>query len=217
MPWASWAAWAGGWAGARAERERGRKRHHHHALTFNPSSPLFSIQIWDTAGQERFQSLGVAFYRGADVCVLAYDVSSAKSFEALDAWRDEFLAQAAPPGDPGAFPFVVLGNKVDAVAEDGSGPGRAVPARRAEAWCAAKAGGAGAGGGAPPHFETSARTGAGVEAAFEVAARAALARADAASGGAEDDLYGPHDGGAGTVDVSGGGRAGGARASSACC
>jgi len=28
------------------------------------------MQIWDTAGQERFQSLGVAFYRGADCCVL---------------------------------------------------------------------------------------------------------------------------------------------------
>lgn len=25
-----------------------------------------TLQIWDTAGQERFQSLGVAFYRGAD-------------------------------------------------------------------------------------------------------------------------------------------------------
>ena len=25
-----------------------------------------NLQIWDTAGQERFQSLGVAFYRGAD-------------------------------------------------------------------------------------------------------------------------------------------------------
>ena len=29
-----------------------------------------TLQIWDTAGQERFQSLGVAFYRGADCCVL---------------------------------------------------------------------------------------------------------------------------------------------------
>jgi hypothetical protein len=154
------------------------------------------------------------------VCVLAYDVGSAKSFEALDAWRDEFLAQAAPSGDPAAFPFVVLGNKVDAVAEEGGGggggPGRAVPARRAEAWCASKAGGGAGGGAPPPHFETSARTGAGVEAAFEVAARAALARADAAAGGAEDDLYGPGPG-AGTVDVGGAGRAGGARAGSACC
>lgn len=50
-------------------------------------------QIWDTAGQERFQSLGVAFYRGADCCVLVYDVNNMKSFEDLDHWRDEFLIQ----------------------------------------------------------------------------------------------------------------------------
>lgn len=31
---------------------------------------IVTMQIWDTAGQERFQSLGVAFYRGADCCVL---------------------------------------------------------------------------------------------------------------------------------------------------
>ena len=36
---------------------------------------LVTMQIWDTAGQERFQSLGVAFYRGADCCVLTYDVT----------------------------------------------------------------------------------------------------------------------------------------------
>ena len=68
--------------------------------------------MWDTAGQERFQSLGVAFYRGADCCVLVYDVNSAKSFETLDSWRDEFLIQASPH-DPENFPFVVLGNKID--------------------------------------------------------------------------------------------------------
>lgn len=70
------------------------------------------LQLWDTAGQERFQSLGVAFYRGADCCVLVYDVNNAKSFDAIDSWRDEFLIQAAPK-DPDNFPFVVLGNKID--------------------------------------------------------------------------------------------------------
>ncbi|KAG5624998.1 hypothetical protein H5410_010216 [Solanum commersonii] len=54
---------------------------------------LFTLQIWDTAGQERFQSLGVAFYRGADCCVLVYDVNSMKSFENLNNWREEFLIQ----------------------------------------------------------------------------------------------------------------------------
>ena len=51
------------------------------------------MQIWDTAGQERFQSLGVAFYRGADCCVLVYDVNVMKSFDNLNHWREEFLIQ----------------------------------------------------------------------------------------------------------------------------
>lgn len=69
-------------------------------------------QIWDTAGQERFQSLGVAFYRGADCCVLVFDVSAPNTFKSLDSWRDEFLIQASPR-DPENFPFVLVGNKVD--------------------------------------------------------------------------------------------------------
>jgi Ras-related protein Rab-7A len=73
---------------------------------------LFGLQIWDTAGQERFQSLGVAFYRGADCCVLVFDVTAPNTFKSLDSWRDEFLIQASPR-DPENFPFVVLGNKVD--------------------------------------------------------------------------------------------------------
>jgi hypothetical protein len=59
------------------------------------SCVVLCLQIWDTAGQERFQSLGVAFYRGADCCVLVYDVNSTKSFESLDTWRDEFLIQVS--------------------------------------------------------------------------------------------------------------------------
>ena len=59
---------------------------------------LCAGQIWDTAGQERFQSLGVAFYRGADCCVLVYDVNTQKTFENLDNWRDEFLIQVRLQG-----------------------------------------------------------------------------------------------------------------------
>ncbi|XP_039800078.1 GTP-binding protein yptV1-like isoform X1 [Panicum virgatum] len=73
-------------------------------------SPL--MQIWDTAGQERFQSLGVAFYRGADCCVLVYDVNVKRSFNTLSTWHDEFLNQASP-SDPKHFPFILVGNKID--------------------------------------------------------------------------------------------------------
>merc|ERR1712078_781607 len=96
---------------------------------------LVTMQIWDTAGQERFQSLGVAFYRGADCCVLVYDVNTAKTFENLDNWRDEFLIQASPK-DPDNFPFVVLGNKVD----HENGNARVVSDKKAKAWCSAKGG-----------------------------------------------------------------------------
>merc|ERR1712031_121579 len=78
-------------------------------LTKEVSIPerVVTMQIWDTAGQERFQSLGVAFYRGADSCVLVYDITVPKTFESLDSWREEFLVQSSPR-DPNSFPFVVI-------------------------------------------------------------------------------------------------------------
>eukprot|EP00518_Triparma_eleuthera_P003394 CAMPEP_0182454132 /NCGR_PEP_ID=MMETSP1319-20130603/898_1 /TAXON_ID=172717 /ORGANISM="Bolidomonas pacifica, Strain RCC208" /LENGTH=210 /DNA_ID=CAMNT_0024652111 /DNA_START=8 /DNA_END=637 /DNA_ORIENTATION=- len=123
---------------------------------------LVTMQIWDTAGQERFQSLGVAFYRGADACVLVFDITNLKSFEQLDSWRDEFLIQAGPR-DPENFPFVVLGNKCDKETE------RRVTKARATSWCKTK-------GVTPiPYFETSAKEAIKVDAAFQHIATMALA------------------------------------------
>ncbi|XP_010876457.1 ras-related protein Rab-7a isoform X2 [Esox lucius] len=115
-------------------------------------------EIWDTAGQERFQSLGVAFYRGADCCVLVYDVTAPNTFKTLDSWRDEFLIQASPR-DPDNFPFVVLGNKIDL-------ENRQVTTKRAQAWCASKSN--------IPYFETSAKEAINVDQAFQTIARNAL-------------------------------------------
>jgi len=120
---------------------------------------LVTMQIWDTAGQERFQSLGVAFYRGADCCVLVFDVNVAKTFENLDSWREEFLVQAGPK-DPENFPFVVLGNKIDLENQ------RVVSQKRAQAWCQTKNG--------IPYYETSAKEAINVEQAFQVIAKNAL-------------------------------------------
>jgi small GTP-binding protein len=80
---------------------------------------LVTLQIWDTAGQERFQSLGVGFYRGADACLLVYDITDPSSLDHLEHWRREFLDQVGGPmmglDASATFPFVVLGNKADKV------------------------------------------------------------------------------------------------------
>lgn len=128
---------------------------------------LVTMQIWDTAGQERFQSLGVAFYRGADCCVLVYDVTAPSSFKTLDSWRDEFLIQASPR-DPGNFPFVVIGNKIDC-------ENRAVSHKRAQGWCNSK--------NDIPYFECSAKENIYVEQAFQTVAKQALLQES------EVDLY----------------------------
>jgi GTPase SAR1 family protein len=54
----------------------------------------------------------VAFYRGADYCVLVFDVSNQESFENLNKCKDEFVDQAGPR-DPQNFPFFCIGNKID--------------------------------------------------------------------------------------------------------
>jgi len=131
---------------------------------------MVTLQIWDTAGQERFQSLGGAFYRGADCCVIVYDITNAKSFESLDTWRDEFLLQGAPK-DPENFPFVLLGNKVDRDSD------RKVPTAKAQTWCKNH--------GDIPLFEVSAKGNTMVDDAFQVIAKAASTQQK------EEEIYFP--------------------------
>eukprot|EP00522_Entomoneis_paludosa_P004705 CAMPEP_0172471334 /NCGR_PEP_ID=MMETSP1065-20121228/67765_1 /TAXON_ID=265537 /ORGANISM="Amphiprora paludosa, Strain CCMP125" /LENGTH=279 /DNA_ID=CAMNT_0013229429 /DNA_START=116 /DNA_END=955 /DNA_ORIENTATION=- len=97
---------------------------------------VVTLQIWDTAGQERFQSLGVAFYRGADCAMLTYDLTDPHSLDNLNHWRSEFLNQVGGPmaiaslsPTSAQFPFVVVGNKMDKTND------RLVPVERAQEWC----------------------------------------------------------------------------------
>merc|ERR1712023_423925 len=133
-------------------------------VTHNGDQRLVTMQIWDTAGQERFQSLGVAFYRGADACILVFDVTSKKSFDALDTWRDEFLVQVSP-GDPEKFPFVVLGNKVDLKDQ------RVVTMKEAKQYCIQRNITSDS---QPMYWETSAKTKECVDQAFYQVAQLAL-------------------------------------------
>ena len=78
--------------------------------------------------KERFQSLGVAFYRGSDACILVYDVTNINTFKHLDVWLNEFKNQLGKL--PTDFPFCVLGNKIDLASSS-----RQVSLREAEVTC----------------------------------------------------------------------------------
>jgi len=83
-----------------------------HTSELNIESKTITLQIWDTAGQERFQSLGNAFYRGADACILVYDITDQKSFEQIEDWKQKFVNQANIENER-EYPFLLLGNKSD--------------------------------------------------------------------------------------------------------
>lgn len=109
------------------------------------------LQIWDTAGEERFHSVGAAFYRGTDACILVYDLTHRHSFERLEVWRKD-LIQKAGIERPEDFPFVVLANKADLEEQ------RQVGQAEAKAYMENKG---------CPLFEVSAKSGQNVEEAFQ--------------------------------------------------
>jgi len=187
----------------------------------SPSSSMpkkCTLQIWDTAGQERFQSLGTSFYRGADACLLVYDVTDMKSFEGLDRWREEFLRQVGigtgndarggrgrqdHPYDNGGngmggSPF---GSHTD-TSNNGSFPfvllgnkmdkqdtsGSDSLRSLAEGWCQSKPG---AGGRPIPYFETSAKAATNVQQAFLEAATMALSELERRKQSEPDTHYPP--------------------------
>lgn len=93
---------------------------------FNVDGKAVSLQLWDTAGQERFQSLGNAFYRGTDCCLLVFDITNAESFENISSWKNEFLERSGNEGTN--FPIILIGNKCDMTAE------RKVSKENAKTW-----------------------------------------------------------------------------------
>ncbi|KAN0061156.1 hypothetical protein ACQY0O_006891 [Thecaphora frezii] len=102
-----------------------------------PDGERVTLQIWDTAGQERFQSLGSAFYRGADAVIIAFDLTQAdptaagrespngaggslsvSSLDRIKVWYDAFMDKAPGPkteAERKKFCWICVGNKADLV------------------------------------------------------------------------------------------------------
>jgi Ras-related protein Rab-7A len=126
--------------------------------TLTIDNKTISLQIWDTAGQERFQSLVESFYRGADACMLVFDVNVQSTFDNLPNWRADFLIKS---GNSEEFPFVVVANKIDLT----KNIDRAVSKQTCEEWAASIG---------AVYYETSAKDGSNVPKAFEELAKLTL-------------------------------------------
>ncbi len=73
---------------------------------------ILTLQVWDTAGQEKYHSLQGVFYKGADACLIVFDITSPDSFADIERWHAEFISHGAI-SDPDNFPFILIGNKAD--------------------------------------------------------------------------------------------------------
>jgi len=140
-------------------------------------SSIVTLQIWDTAGGERFQSLGRAFYRGADCCVLVYDITRPQTLERIVNFRDEFLNQTEQ--DDPKFPFAVVRNKTDLYNE-----GSSVTEQKSEQYFNEHFGQA-----TCKHFSTSAKDGSGVEDLFTWIAKTVSQKGE----DDDNDSYDPDD------------------------
>ena len=109
------------------------------------------LQIWDTAGQEKYRSLSVAYYRGADACIFVYDVTDKASFNNLGSWLEAFFSQV-PGKRTENFPILLVGNKIDKKE-------RTITEAAAKKWCKEH--------GDIGHYETSAKTRAGLDDTFD--------------------------------------------------
>ena len=69
------------------------------------------VKLWDTAGQERFKALTPNYLRNAEGVILAYDVTNSESFDNLKFWINSIKSNL---GEKNIFiPIIIIGNKID--------------------------------------------------------------------------------------------------------
>ncbi len=107
---------------------------------------ILSLMVYDIGGQEQFRDLRKKYAEGASTGFLVYDITDGDSFKTLPNWKkdlDEFTTNVS---------FIIIGNKIDLEES------RQVSEEDAKQFASEI--------GALDFFETSAKSGHGVEKAF---------------------------------------------------
>ena len=78
-------------------------------LVPGPQDTVVKLQFWDFSGQDRFRVLSRAYFRGAQGCIMVFDLSRRKSFEQLPLWEEQIKVQDQPE----KCSTILLANKDD--------------------------------------------------------------------------------------------------------
>ena len=84
-----------------------------HQITL-PSGISVKMHIWDTGGAERFRSMAHIYYKDAVAAVLAYDITHAKTLDAVKYWMEDLGAHT----DPKKMVLALAANKSDKTPEN---------------------------------------------------------------------------------------------------
>ena len=66
------------------------------------------VQIWDTAGQEKYRSITSSYYKGAQGCLLVYDITRKETFDNIDKLFSELKNSSNSD-----ITAILIGNKCD--------------------------------------------------------------------------------------------------------
>ena len=68
----------------------------------------YNIDLWDTAGQEKYYNITKIFFKGSQIVIFVYDITSKESFEGLKKWIE--MAEQIVDGN---YVCGIVGNKND--------------------------------------------------------------------------------------------------------
>ena len=62
-------------------------------LVPGPNDNVVKLQFWDFSGQDRFRILSRAYFKGAQGCLMVFDLSRRNSFAQLSQWEKQLKDQ----------------------------------------------------------------------------------------------------------------------------
>ena len=128
------------------------------------------VKLWDTAGQERFRAITPNNLRNAEGTMLVFDITNSDSFNALKDWLESIKTHFGEKNI--SIPIIIVGNKIDL--EDK----RDVEKDDANKFAQENN---------YKYFETSAKTGEGVDNAVRELVRQILANKDSEDSGEKNN------------------------------